>query len=56
MDCSDDGQMKPAIEEDIEELRWMTRKEVYHALEHSYKSIAYVFDQYYRKIEMKSTP
>lgn len=56
MDCTDDSQMKPQVEEDIEELRWMTRKEVYHALEHSYKSIAHVLDQYYRKIEMKSAP
>lgn len=54
MDCSDDAKMKPAVAEDIEELRWMTRKEVYHALEHSYKSISYVFEQYYTKIEMKS--
>ena len=54
MDCLDDAKMKPALEEDIEELRWMTRKEVYHALEHSYKSISHVFEQYYRKIELKS--
>lgn len=54
MDCVDDTKMKPAMEEDIEELRWMTRKEVYHALEHSYKSISYVFEQYYKKIELKS--
>lgn len=54
MDCIDDAKMKPAIDEDIEELRWMTRKEVYHALEHSYKSISYVFEQYYRKFELKS--
>lgn len=54
MDCLDDAKMKPALEEDIEELRWMTRKEVYHALEHSYKSISFVFEQYYRKIELKS--
>lgn len=54
MDCLDDAKMKPALEEDIEELRWMTRKEVYHALEHSYKSISYVFEQYYSKIEVKS--
>jgi ADP-ribose pyrophosphatase YjhB (NUDIX family) len=47
MDCLDDAKMKPALEEDIEELRWMTQKEVYHALEHSYKSISYVFEQYY---------
>lgn len=52
MDCTDDARMKPAVEEDIEDLRWMTRKEVYHALEHSYKSISYVFEEYYRKIEV----
>lgn len=54
MDSVDDTKMKPAIEEDIEELRWMNRKEVYHALEHSYKSISYVFEQYYQKNELKS--
>lgn len=54
MDSVDDSKMKPALEEDIEELRWMTRKEVYHALEHSYKSISYVLEQYYKKIELKS--
>jgi 8-oxo-(d)GTP phosphatase len=54
MDSVDDTKMKPALEEDIEELRWMNRKEVYHALEHSYKSIRYVFEQYYEKIELKS--
>ena len=54
MESVDDSKMKPAAEEDIEELRWMTRKEVYHALEHSYKSISYVFEQYYKKIELKS--
>jgi ADP-ribose pyrophosphatase YjhB (NUDIX family) len=53
MDCVDDSKMKPALEEDIEELRWMTQKEVYHALEHSYKSIRYVFERYYRKAEVK---
>jgi 8-oxo-(d)GTP phosphatase len=54
MDSADDTRMKPAIEEDIEELRWMNRKEVYHALEHSYQSISYVFQQYYEKFELKS--
>jgi len=44
-----------AFEEDIEEVRWMSPKEVYHALEHSYKSISYVFERYYDKTEMKST-
>ena len=50
MDCLDDAKMKPALEEDIEELRWMTQKEVYHALEHSYRSISYVFEKYYESL------
>ncbi len=54
MDCVDDTKMKPALEEDIEEIRWMNPKEVYHALEHSYQSISYVLEQYYEKIELKS--
>ncbi len=49
MDVLKDSKMKPQIEEDIEEVRWMTPKEVYHALQHSYKSIAFVFDTYYHK-------
>lgn len=54
MDSTDDSRMKPALEEDIEETRWMNPKEVYHALEHSYKSIQYVFEQFYEKAEMNS--
>ena len=55
MDLLDDSRLKPALEEDIEEVRWMSQKEVYHALEHSYKSISYVFEQYYVSRELKST-
>ncbi len=51
MDLEDDSRIKPSIEEDIEELRWMTQKEVYHALENSYKSIRFVFEEYYRQKE-----
>lgn len=51
MNVVDDTKMKPCIAEDIEELRWMTQKEVYHALENSYKSIQFVFEEYYRKAE-----
>jgi 8-oxo-(d)GTP phosphatase len=47
MDALDDAKMRPAVEEDIEELRWMNPKEVYHALQLSYKSIAYVFERYH---------
>ncbi len=49
MDLVDDSHSKPSLEEDIEELRWMTEKEVYHALENSYKSIRFVFEEYYKK-------
>ena len=55
MDSLDDSRMKPAIEEDIEEARWMSPKEVYHALEHSYKSIRHVIEQFYEQSELKST-
>jgi 8-oxo-(d)GTP phosphatase len=53
MDVVDDAKMRPALAEDIEETRWMNGKEVYHALEHSYKSISYVFEQYYEMMEIK---
>ncbi|MFZ2906974.1 MAG: NUDIX domain-containing protein [Cyclobacteriaceae bacterium] len=53
MDIIDDSKMKPAVEEDIEELRWMNPKEVYHALQHSYKSIQYVFEEYYKLAKVK---
>lgn len=49
MSLVDDSNSKPSLEEDIEELRWMTQKEVYHALENSYNSIRFVFEEYYRQ-------
>ncbi|MEM6360632.1 MAG: NUDIX domain-containing protein [Bacteroidota bacterium] len=49
MTLTDGSSMKPQLEEDIEELRFMTPKEVFHALQHSYKSIAFVFDKYFKK-------
>ena len=54
MDLVDDSRSKPSIEEDIEELRWMTQKEVYHALENSYRSIRFVFEEYYRTDKVKN--
>jgi ADP-ribose pyrophosphatase YjhB (NUDIX family) len=53
MDVVDDSKMRPDLSEDIEETRWMNGKEVYHALEHSYKSIRYVFEQYFGMMEIK---
>lgn len=54
MELIDDSYSRPSIEEDIEELRWMTPKEVYHALENSYRSIRFVFEEYYRKEKRKA--
>lgn len=54
MESVEDAKMRPATEEDIEETRWMSRKEVYHALEHSYKSISFVFERYYDREEINS--
>ena len=54
MDLIDDSRMRPQLNEDIEEIRIMSPKEVYHALEHSYKSINYVFERYYEMMEIKS--
>jgi hypothetical protein len=46
--------MHPSGEEDIEDIRWMSQKEVYHALEHSYRSIRHVFEKYYELMDVKS--
>jgi len=54
MELVDDSGLKPQLEEDIEEIRWMTRKEVYHALDNSYNSIRFVLERYYSKKEAKS--
>lgn len=51
MDIVDDSKMKPSTEEDIEDVRWMNQKEVYHALENSYNSIRFVFEEYYEQSE-----
>ena len=53
MELVDDSKMRPEITEDIEDVRWMSPKEVYHALEHSYKSIRYVFERYYKMEEAR---
>jgi len=51
MEIVDDSKMKPSTEEDIEDVRWMNQKEVYHALENSYNSIRFVFEEYYGQSE-----
>ena len=48
MELVDDSNMKPSLEEDIEELRWMSKKEISKALENSYNSIRFVFEELYK--------
>lgn len=48
MSCVDDSKMKPQIEEDIEETRWMNPREVRLAMYNSYPSIRHVFKEYYK--------
>jgi 8-oxo-dGTP pyrophosphatase MutT (NUDIX family) len=50
MICLDDSDMQPQIEENIDEIKWMSRREAQNALKHSYSSIRYVFDEFLRKV------
>ena len=43
MACVDSSKMKPQLEEDIDELRFMDEREIQQALLNSYSSIRYVF-------------
>lgn len=48
MYCLNDSQMRPQIEENIDELRWMDRNEIEIALQSSYRSIQEVYSSYLR--------
>ena len=50
MYCLEDKDMKPQIEEGIEDLKWMNDREAYQALYNSYASIRQVFRSYYNMI------
>ncbi len=47
MFCVDDTHMKPQLEENIEQLKWMEPYELKPALYNSYASIRYVFKKYW---------
>ena len=53
MEIVDDSKMKPQIEEDIEKLEWMDRKQIHTALINSYSSIRYVVKRYFYESEDK---
>ena len=48
MECVDDVALRPQVEEDITEVRWMGQAEVMHALYNSYNSIREVMRTYYK--------
>ncbi len=53
MSLTKNSRISPQKEEDIEEVRWMSGKGVYHAMENTYRSIRYVFERYYQKLPSK---
>jgi len=48
MKCLDDAQLTPQVEEDIEEVRWMTRDETRDAMYNTYRTIRSVVKKYYK--------
>ncbi len=46
MNCADDSNMRPQLEEFIEEVKWMKKDEVQKALKNSYLSIEEVFSEF----------
>ena len=52
MDCTDDSKMKPQADEDIEEVKWLKTRDLFHALKDSYQSIRWVFGKYTKKGEL----
>lgn len=51
MSCISDKNMQPQVEEDIQEVKWMDRKDAAKALKKSYKSISTVFDYYSSSVQ-----
>ncbi|MBC7450657.1 MAG: NUDIX hydrolase [Cytophagales bacterium] len=47
MNCIDDSNMQPQLEEFIEDLKWMTYKDVIKSVKNSYASIQQVVDEFY---------
>lgn len=47
MDCVDDSQMKPQLEESITDVCWMDEKGTRQAMVNSYRSIRHVIKRYY---------
>lgn len=54
MDCIDDSEMKPQLDEGIDEVRWMNKKEVDVALYNSYRSIQHVYKKFKKNAATQS--
>ena len=52
MKCVDDTNMGPQVEEDIDEVRWMTLSELRAALYNSYRSIRVVVQEYHKLLKI----
>ncbi|MCH8516715.1 MAG: NUDIX hydrolase [Cyclobacteriaceae bacterium] len=55
MECENDSDMKPQIEEGIEEVRWMDHREVRKCLYNTFPSIREVFQVYYENQKVDVT-
>ncbi len=53
MACHDDSQMRPQVEEDIQEVRWCTTDEAVALLPESYASVAFIIRHY---LELAGNP
>lgn len=54
MTCLDDSNMAAQVEEDIEEVRWMSLSELRAALHNSYRSIRSVVQEYHKLLKIKN--
>jgi len=54
MNSLDDKKMRPQKSEDIEEVHWLKRKDLFHALKDSYQSIVHVIREYRKLIKDSS--
>ncbi|EAY26177.1 NUDIX hydrolase [Microscilla marina] len=51
MQCIDDSHLKPQTIEDIEKVEWMDDEQLPQALNNSYNSIVFVFEQYFNQMK-----
>ena len=55
MDCIDDSKMKPQLDEGIDDVKWMNKKEIKIALYTSYMSIQYVYKKFLKYMGTQSS-